>query len=90
MKTYGGPMVKEFGTIFGIVTCTENVHHHEILNVKLIPSILKLIDVASANLFHLQDHRFVNFSITGHFEYFCDKILRKLKISLSVYPLWYI
>ena len=63
-------MVEELGSVGGVVGGSEDVHHHEVLDVVMLAALLQLVDVSPTDALHLADHGQVDvgFSVGGgHF-----------------------
>ena len=69
IKAYCGPVVEQLGPVGGVVCGSEDVHHHEVLDVVFLSPLLQLVDVAAADALHLSDHGQVDlsFSVLSHF-----------------------
>lgn len=59
-------MVKKFGSVFSVISRSENVHHHEVLDVEMLATLLKLINVSPANALHFEHHGCMNFGSFRH------------------------
>ena len=49
-------MVEQLGPVGRVVGGAEDVHHHEVLDVVVLATLLQLVDVAAADALHLADH----------------------------------
>ena len=55
--THCGPVVKEFCSVVSVGGGAKDVHHHEVLDVVVLPPrLFQLVNVVPTNPLHLPDH----------------------------------
>ena len=55
--THCGPVIKEFCSVVSVGGGTKDVHHHEVLDVVVLPPrLFQLVNVVPTNPLHLPDH----------------------------------